>query len=106
LLVVCGALLALNLGALAFQVAWAVTAPAPGGVDGCVTADNQPVSAMVWVDDLSRHTFANGCFFFATLSPGDHALRIVLDNGSEWAQPITIKSGHAVGLGTLRSPGR
>jgi hypothetical protein len=107
LFVVCGTILALNLGLLVFQVALMVTAPPPGGLDGCVVAvDDQPANAMVWVDDRSRHTFTDGCFFFATLSPGTHALRIILENGYEWTQPVSIKSGQAVGLNTLRSRGR
>lgn len=104
---VCVALVALNVGLLARQIAPAVTAPPPGGVDGCVRAANQqPIGATIWADDLARRTFADGCFFFARLTPGEHTLRFVADNGVAWTQTVTIKSGQAVGLGDLLAPGR
>lgn len=100
-------LLALNLGVLALRATPTITALPPGGVDGCIkSANQQPVSATIWADTLTRRTFSDGCFFFAQLAPGEHTLRVVTDGGAEWAQPVTIKSGQAVGLGNVYVPGR
>lgn len=107
LLGICGLILMGNLVFLSIQVAPVMLAPEPGGVDGCiVNATGQPLGAIVMVNGLSRHTFADGCFFFAHLPPGEQSLSVSTDMGIRWTQPVVIKSGKAVGLGTLNADGR
>ncbi len=71
----------------------------PGGLDGCVvSANGNPVPATVWVDNISRPTTADGCFFFARLSPGSYQLRIETAGKQVWSQTVDIQSGQAVGV--------
>jgi hypothetical protein len=49
----------------------------PGGLDGCVlSADGKPVSATVQVNNISKSTYEDGCFFFPNLPPGEHEMTI------------------------------
>ncbi len=74
----------------------------PGGLDGCLTTSNgTPVSATVWVGDISRPTYADGCFFFPNLSPGVQQIRIETVSGQSSTQSVEIISGQAVGLGNI-----
>jgi hypothetical protein len=74
----------------------------PGGLDGCLTTLNgTPVSATVWVGDISRPTYADGCFFFPNLSPGLQQVRIETVSGQSSTQSVEIVSGQAVGLGNI-----
>ncbi len=76
---------------------------APGGMDGCVvTSGGAPVVATIWVGDISHPTDNDGCFFFAALNPGAQQLRVETSAGTLYKQTVTIKSGQAVGLGTLK----
>ncbi len=71
----------------------------PGGLDGCVVnANGNPVPSTVWVDNISRPTTADGCFFFASLSPGSHQFRIETAGKQVRLQTVDIQSGQAVGL--------
>jgi Carboxypeptidase regulatory-like domain len=71
----------------------------PGGLDGCVvSANGNPVPATVWVDKISRPTAADGCFFFAILSPGSHEFHVEAAGKQVWSQSVDIQSSQAVGL--------
>jgi hypothetical protein len=78
-----------------------LTSP-PGGLDGCLTTSNgTPVSATVWVGNISRPTYADGCFFFPDLSPGMQQIRIETPSGQSSTQSVEVISGQAVGLGNI-----
>ncbi len=73
-----------------------------GGLDGCVVSpDGVPLVAMVVVAKQSKSTFSDGCFFFADLPPGQHAVVIQPTLGGEWYGMVEIVSGKAVGLGEI-----
>jgi hypothetical protein len=77
----------------------------PGGLDGCVVnATGGPVTGVVQVDLVQSNIPADGCFFFAELSPGSHELIIKISDGSSFKQSVSIVSGQAVGLGTITVP--
>lgn len=99
-------LAALFLLADAWLIVQLVRPAAPGGLDGCVvTASGQPVvSAIIRAGQVERMTFADGCFFFPSLQPGTYQVSIATDGEVVWSQPVTIISGQAVGLETIRVP--
>jgi hypothetical protein len=74
----------------------------PGGLDGCiVNAAGEPMIGTAQVDASQRPTSADGCFYFAELSPGEHELTIKASDGYVTIQSVEIISGQAVGLGTI-----
>lgn len=74
----------------------------PGGLDGCLTTSNgAPVSATVWAGDISRPTYADGCFFFSDLSTGMQQIQIETASGQSSTQSVEIISGQAVSLGDI-----
>jgi len=74
----------------------------PGGLDGCVlSADGKPISATVQVDDISKPTYEDGCFFFPSLPPGEHDMTIQTTSGKTIQRSIVIVSGEAVILGDI-----
>lgn len=76
-----------------------------GGLDGCITnAAGEPVIGTVRVDSFQRAISADGCFFFAELSPGSHDLFIEIADGAPIKQAVTVLAGQAVGLGTITVP--
>jgi len=99
LLVVVGVFAALSILFLFYTANRSLVGEQPGGLDGCVVGVNgNPVPSTVWVDNTSRPTTADGCFFFARLSPGSHQLRIETSGKQVWLQTVDIQSGQAVGL--------
>ena len=99
LLAVAGVFAALSILFLFYAVNHSRLGGQPGGLDGCVvSAKGNPVPSTVWVDNISRPTTADGCFFFASLSPGSHQLRIEMAGKQVWTQTVDIQSGKAVGL--------
>lgn len=77
----------------------------PGGLDGCiVNAAGEPMMGTAQVDASRRPTSADGCFYFAELSPGKHELTIKASGGYVTIQSVEIISGQAVGLGTITLP--
>jgi len=75
----------------------------PGGMDGClVTSSGAPVSATVWVDNISRPTYEDGCFFFAALKAGKHQFQVQTAAGIVYTQSVDILSDQAVALGTIQ----
>ncbi len=99
LLAVAGVFVALSILFLFYTANHSPLGGQPGGLDGCVvSANGNPVPSTVRVDDISRPTTADGCFFFASLSPGLHQLRIETAGKQVWLQTVDIQSGQAVGL--------
>ena len=77
----------------------------PGGLDGCViSADGKPVSATVQVNNISKSTYEDGCFFFPSLPPGEHELTIQTAGGQTIMRSIIIVSREAVILGDIIIP--
>ncbi len=77
----------------------------PGGLDGCiVNAAGEPIMGTAQVDASRRPTSADGCFYFAELSPGKHELTIKASGGYVTIQSVEIISGQAFGLGTITLP--
>jgi len=77
----------------------------PGGLDGClINAAGEPITGTAQVETTQSLIFADGCFFFAELSPGKHELVIKTSGGSSIRQPVTILSGQAVELGIITVP--
>lgn len=77
----------------------------PGGMDGCLlTPDGQPASGIVHVDDLSRPIYLDGCFFFPSLSAGQHQFSVETSDGIFLTRNVQILPGEAIGLGTLTLP--
>ncbi len=77
----------------------------PGGLDGCiVNAAGEPITGIAQVETTQSLISADGCFFFAKLSPGQHELVIAVSNGAVITQPVEIISGQAVGLGVIVIP--
>jgi hypothetical protein len=77
----------------------------PGGLDGCiVNVAGGPITGTAQVDNTQRLTSADGCFFFAELTPGKHELTIEASGGLVIKQTVEIISGQAVGLGTITMP--
>ena len=99
LLAIAGVFAVLGILFLLYTVNHSLPAVQPGGLDGCVvSANGNPVPATVWVDNISRPTTADGCFFFASLSPGSHQFRVEAAGKQAWSQTVDIQSGQAVGL--------
>ncbi|NTU54970.1 MAG: carboxypeptidase regulatory-like domain-containing protein [Anaerolineales bacterium] len=74
-----------------------------GGLDGCIaTSSGAPVAATVWVDNNSRSTFEDGCFFFASLTPGEHQFQVQTEAGIVYIQTVDIPSDQAIGLGIIQ----
>jgi hypothetical protein len=104
------ALLALTVLLVIFDILFLVYKIAPdkfirpfGGLDGClVTSSGVPVTATVWVDNISNPTYEDGCFFFAMLTPGKHQFQIQTEAGIVYTQTVVIPSDQAVGLGTIQ----
>jgi hypothetical protein len=75
-----------------------------GGLDGClVTADGSAIPGRVRVGDKSVDTYADGCFFFAALPAGVHAMEVEAED-AVWTQSVTIMAGEAVMLGAVTAP--
>ena len=75
----------------------------PGGLDGCLVRSNgAPVTATVWVDNISRPLYADGCFFFSALTPGKHTFRVQAVRGLVYSQTVVIPSNQAVALGNIQ----
>lgn len=86
----------------------------PGGLDGCLHAaqpDGKLLAATVTMESTNRFstgsfsstTSADGCFFFASLPPGNYQLTI--KTGSREMQvPVSIEANKAVGLGSITVP--
>jgi len=82
-----------------------ISSSEPGGLDGCIAnAAGEPVIGTVRVDSFQRAISADGCFFFAELSPGSQKLFIEIADGSSIEQAVTVLAGQAVGLGTITVP--
>jgi hypothetical protein len=93
--------LALSVNVIGSSLFWGK----PGGLDGCiVNAAGEPVTGTTQVEKTQRSTFADGCFFFAELSPGKHELTIKTSGGSVTSQMVEIISGQAVALGKITIP--
>ena len=74
----------------------------PGGLDGCVlNSDGKPVSATVQVDNISKSTYEDGCFFFPNLPPGEHQMTIQTTDGQTIMRSIVIVSREAVIVGDI-----
>jgi hypothetical protein len=77
----------------------------PGGLDGCiVNSAGEPITGTAQVETTQRPISADGCFFFAKLSPGEHELVIKTSSGSVITQPVEIIPGQAVELGVVTMP--
>ena len=99
LLAVAGVFAVLSLLFLFYTVNRSLPGAQPGGMDGClVSPAGIPVTATVWVDSLSHPTTPDGCFFFASLSPGSHQFRVEAAGKPVWVQTVNIPSGQALGL--------
>lgn len=75
--------------------------PVVGGLDGCITSANGPVAATVKIADQTAVAQEDGCFFFASVPPGDHPLTLHLDDGSVIQREVTIVPGQATMLGNI-----
>ena len=76
----------------------------PGGLDGCLqTPAGKALSATVTIGSLSRSTYADGCFFFISLPPGEYQL-IISGSPHDLQIPVKIESNKATGLGTITVP--
>jgi hypothetical protein len=88
-----------------YRLVPAVQAGRPGGLDGClVSANGEPLSAIVRVGQEASQTFEDGCFFFSELPPGAREITIEAVSGERMVQTVEIISGEAVGLGTVTVP--
>jgi hypothetical protein len=77
----------------------------PGGLDGCImTPDGQPATGSIHVDEIVRPIYLDGCFFFPSLSPGEHLFTVETPNGVFLYREVDIVSGEALSLGTLNLP--
>jgi hypothetical protein len=77
----------------------------PGGLDGCLlSASGQPVAAAVKVGDAERQTYSDGCFFFASLPPGNRQLSVMTSTGVVLTRTVRIIPDQAVALGTVQMP--
>jgi hypothetical protein len=77
----------------------------PGGLDGCiVNSAGEPTTGTVQLETIQRPISADGCFFFAELSPGEHELVIEISDGSIIRKAVEIISGQAVGLEIITMP--
>ena len=77
-----------------------------GGLDGCLHAaqpDGKALAATVTIGSFSKTTDADGCFFFASLPPGNYLLTIKTTS-QDMQVPVTIEANKAVGLGSITVP--
>ncbi|MBM3150979.1 MAG: carboxypeptidase regulatory-like domain-containing protein [Chloroflexi bacterium] len=87
---------------LAYNISPTLFTGPVGGLDGCIAdASGAPVQATIWADDISRTTYEDGCFFFASLLPGAYKFRVETSSGFVYEQEIVINSGEALGLETI-----
>ena len=73
-----------------------------GGLDGCIVSPtDDPVAATARIADQTAATQDDGCFFFASVPPGDHTLVLRLDDGTVVQRKVTIVPGQATMLGNI-----
>lgn len=77
----------------------------PGGLAGClVNTSGEPVTGAVHVDNITNPIYADGCFFFAKLTPGEHELAIETSDGAILKQTVNIRSEQALELELITAP--
>ena len=101
LVVVAGVLLLVVSG---LAVGPALQAARPGGLDGCLqTPDGKPLVTTVTIGTFTRSTYADGCFFFASIAPGETQL-VISTVPQAMLIPVKIEANKAVDLGTITVP--
>lgn len=104
-LIVVGLFVVIDVVLLGYFFSLERTVSEPGGLDGCVVGvDGDPVTATVQIASLERMTYADGCFFFAAVSPGTHDVTVITDTSELVVPGVEVITGQAITIGTVQMP--